>query len=210
MQNNHYPFSNLPLPYDYGALEPYIDAETMYFHHDKHLQTYIDNLNDILKEEPKLQELSLEQIIQTLPCLPYPLQKELRNNAGGVYNHRMFFNVMKPPVDRESKETDQCNPCFLALIEKSFGSLETFKNCFMEAGLSVFGSGYAWLVEYPGGLHIVTTVNQDNPLEYGLQPLLLLDVWEHAYYLKYQNLRKQYIENWFQVVDWTQIHSAEK
>lgn len=202
MKNNYYPFVNLPLPYDYDAMEPYIDRETMYLHHDKHLQTYIDNLNDILKNRPDLQKFSLEQLIRNIPYLPHPWQEGIRNNAGGVYNHRMFFDSLKPPTENSEKNTDALSTPFLKELEKAFGSVENFKDYFRQAALSVFGSGYAWLVSHPDGLKIITTKNQDCPLEYGMIPLVILDVWEHAYYLKHHNLRGDYIEDWFRVVNW--------
>lgn len=207
MKNNHYPFVNLPLPYAYDAMEPYIDTETMYLHHAKHLQTYINNLNDILKDKPDLQKLSLEQIIRSLPYMPHPWQEGIRNNAGGVYNHRMFFDSLKPTAEGSDKNANEPSPAFLAELGKAFGSFENFKALFKKAALSVFGSGYAWLVSHPDGLKIITTKNQDSPLEYGLVPLLILDVWEHAYYLKHHNLRADYIDDWFQVVNWERLNN---
>ncbi len=193
--NVYYPFINLPLPYDYDALEPYIDTKTMQLHHDRHLQTYIDNLNAVLKENPQLQKFSLEQLIRGAHRLPRELQTQVRNNAGGVYNHRFFFENMTPSSQEPSGE-------FANTIEKTFGGYETFEKKFTEAALSVFGSGYAWLVSDRGKLRIVTSPNQNTPLEKGLCPILNLDVWEHAYYLKHYNRRADYISDWFHAVNW--------
>lgn len=197
MQNEFYPFVNLPLPYDYDALEPYIDAKTMMLHHDRHLQTYIDNLNAVLRTNPWLQRLSLCELIQNASTLPYDTQTVVRNNAGGVYNHRFYFDGLHPAGKQ---------PCgaLMTAINRDFGSLEQFQQAFQTAALSVFGSGYAWLAGCCDQLHIITTSNQNSPIEAGLCPILTIDVWEHAYYLKHYNLRKDYIPDWFQVVNWDQ------
>ena len=201
MNNNHYPFINLPLPYGYDALEPFIDEKTMYLHHDRHLQTYIDNLNAALREHPNLQDLSLTQLIRSAYRLPQPLRTAIRNNAGGVYNHRFFFEGLKNPSDdRPSGELADA-------IAGSFGSLDAFLELFKKAALSVFGSGYAWLVTDKTKLSIVTTANQNTPIEHGLEPILAIDVWEHAYYLKHYNVRADYIDDWMQIINWKQ---AEK
>lgn len=198
MENQVYPFVNLPLPYPYNALEPLIDEKTMHLHHDRHLQTYIDNLNGILEHEPCLQSLSLVQLIQVAGKLPTGLGTALRNNAGGVYNHRFFFAGMAPPPNAGP------GPALLARLQRRFGSLEDFQADFKKAALSVFGSGYAWLVDGPQGLRILTTPNQNGPVAQGLRPILTLDVWEHAYYLKHYNLRADYIDDWFPLIDWDQ------
>ncbi|MCI5498619.1 MAG: superoxide dismutase [Clostridiales bacterium] len=198
MENQHYPFVNLPLPYAYNALEPFLDEKTMHLHHDRHLQTYIDNLNGILEKEPGLQTLSLEQLIQIADRLPENLGTSLRNNAGGVYNHRFFFNGMAPAT--EGKPSGE----LLARLQRRFGSWEDFREDFKKAALSVFGSGYAWLVDGPRGLRIVTTPNQNSPIAWSLRPILTIDVWEHAYYLKHYNLRADYIDDWFALVNWEQ------
>lgn len=201
MNNNHYPFINLPLPYGYDALEPFIDEKTMYLHHDRHLQTYIDNLNAALREHPNLQDLSLTQLIRSAYRLPQPLRTAIRNNAGGVYNHRFFFEGLKNPSDdRPSGELADA-------IAGSFGSLDAFLELFKKAALSVFGSGYAWLVTDKTKLSIVTTANQNTPIEHGLEPILAIDVWEHAYYLKHYNVRADYIDDWMRIINWKQ---AEK
>jgi len=196
MENNHYPFTNLPLPYDYNALEPYINTQTMHFHHDKHLQTYIDNLNKALAEQPDLQNMSLEDLIKNADRLPCPIQKTIRNNAGGVYNHRFYFDMLANP----SSEFPEGK--LRKAIYESFENYPRFKELFKQAALSVFGSGYAWLVSDNEKLHIITTPNQNTPFESGLTPILTIDVWEHAYYLKHQNRRAEYIDNWFEIINW--------
>lgn len=200
MENNCYPFVNIPLPYDDSALEPYIDEQTMRLHHDKHLQTYIDNLNSALEQNPRLQRLTLEQLIRTANCLSEPLKASIQHNAGGVYNHRFFFSGLKPPVSSIPDNR------LLRDIDRFFGSYNAFKECMKKAALSVFGSGYAWLVYERGRLKIVTTANQDSPLAQGACPILCIDVWEHAYYLKHYNKRADYINDWFSVVDFEQAN----
>lgn len=196
MENNFYPFVNLPLPYPYDALEPFIDAKTMELHHDRHLQTYIDNLNATLANHPELQKLSLEQLIWEAHQLPTELQTSIRNNAGGVFNHRFFFDELNP--DPSSRKSDLSQ--LIYSITEDFGSLEKFKAAFKQAALSVFGSGYAWLVCDRCHLKIITTPNQNSPLEHYLYPLLTIDVWEHAYYLKHYNLRGDYIDDWMKII----------
>ncbi|MGI6403065.1 MAG: superoxide dismutase [Oscillospiraceae bacterium] len=195
--NEHYPFVNPPLPYAYDALEPYIDAKTMMLHHDRHLQTYVDNLNHILKDHPQLQNWSLEQLIYNYDTLAEPVKDPIRNNAGGVYNHIFYFNGMSNSPTRA-----QAGPLYSAIV-KEFGTIQKFYDLFKQKALSVFGSGYAWLaVDSNGTLQIVTSANQDNPIVQDLCPIVGIDVWEHAYYLKHYNERAAYIDNWFQVVDW--------
>lgn len=198
MENNNYPFVNTPLPYDYSALEPFIDERTMYLHHDRHLQTYIDNLNAVLKKQTQLQKLSLEQLIKVSGRLPKQLQTAVRNNAGGVYNHRFFFKGLTNPAKGEPYgRLEQA-------ITQCFSDYENFKAEFKKAALSVFGSGYAWLVYSRHSLKIVTTPNQNSPIEQGLCPILCIDVWEHAYYLKHYNVRADYIDDWFCIINWEQ------
>lgn len=198
MKNEYYPFVNLPLPYEYDALEPYIDTKTMYLHHDKHLQTYIDNLNKTLESYPPLQTRSLRSLLKNVPQLPENIRQSIRNNGGGVFNHRFYFDLLARPSANYSKGQ------LSAAIMRTFGNHRQFKNSFKDAALSVFGSGYAWLVLNDGNLNIMTTANQNTPLEHGIEPILTIDVWEHAYYLKHYNQRAQYIENWFQVINWKQ------
>lgn len=199
--NNHYKFVNTPLPYPYDAMEPYIDQKTMYLHHDKHLQAYIDNLNNILNKYPQFQGWTLKQLIMNVPCLPKDIQTDIKNNSGGVFNHQFYFsNLANPtslqPVGILSKS-----------IQNEFGSYLSFQEQFKTAALSVFGSGYAWLaVNATGQLCIITTQNQDTPLEMGLYPILNIDVWEHAYYLKHYNLRADYIDDWFHIINWNNVN----
>ncbi len=195
-RNIHYPFTNTPLPYSYDALEPFIDEETMHLHHDRHLQTYIDNLNRFLEENPSLQKFSLEELLTIWRRLPCHLQTPLRNSAGGVYNHRFYFDSMTPPGSSCSA------PRLFEAMSCQFGSPENFRAQFKEAALSVFGSGYAWLVLDRGCLKIVTSANQNTPLTCSRTLILNIDVWEHAYYLKHYNLRADYIDDWFRVVNW--------
>lgn len=198
MENNYYPFENLPLKYEFSALEPFIDAKTMELHHNRHLQTYIDNLNKIISENPCLENFSLPRLIKMSNKMPKNISTDVRNNAGGVYNHRFFFDILTPkgklPCDEMIKELNRC-----------FGSFDNFKVEFKKAALSVFGSGYAWLVYCNGRLKIMTTKNQNCPLEQSLCPILAIDVWEHAYYLKHYNKRADYIDDWFNVVDWSAV-----
>lgn len=194
---DQYKFINEPLPYSYKAMEPYIDIQTMYLHHDKHLQTYVDNLNQILSDYPFLQNFTLEQMLLNLESIPTKIREGIKNNAGGVYNHRMYFNGLKNPSKRRPTGSLE------KAIGREFGSYEEFKEQFRKKALAVFGSGYAWLVaDKKGNLIIVETADQDTPLSGNRMPLLCIDVWEHAYYLKHHNLRKDYIDDWFMVADW--------
>lgn len=195
--NGHYLFINQPLTYAFDALEPYIDALTMELHHNRHLQAYTDNLNAALKNYPALWNLSLEQLIRIADRLPKTLGTQIRHNAGGVYNHRFFFEGMKNPANPDPFGT------LSRAIDEAFGSFGNLREAFKKAAMSVFGSGYAWLaMDKKGKLKIVTTANQDTPLTGNLHPLLNLDVWEHAYYLKHYNKRADYIEDWFHVINW--------
>lgn len=201
--NEHYPFKNPPLPYAYDALEPFIDAKTMKLHHDRHLQTYINNLNEILKDYPQYQNLTLEQLLIYLDSFPPSIQTSVKNNAGGVFNHVFFFSNMKNPSTERP-----LNP-MLSNISASFGSFKDFQKAFTDAALSVFGSGYAWLVlDSFGKLKIITTANQDTPFPMNFCPILNLDVWEHAYYLKHYNVRADYIRDWFAVINWPQVNQT--
>lgn len=195
----HYPFELPPLPYAYEALEPHISAETLHFHHDRHLKTYVDNLNHALEPYPAYHGWSLCRLVTRYATLPSELAVTVRNNAGGVYNHELYFNGMSP--------TPSTPPDWLAMfIDSAFGSPDTLRELLKKAALGVFGSGWAYLVlNAYGGLDVVTTPNQDTPLPDGLKPLLTVDVWEHAYYLQYQNLRANYFDNWFPLVDWETV-----
>lgn len=190
-----YPFRLPELPYAYHALEPFIDQRTMYFHHDKHLKTYIDNLNKALEAYPEYQTWTLEELLTRLPELPEELRTPVRNNGGGVYNHEMYFHLMAPAGQPFSTE-----------VAEAFGGEDNWKRQMKAAALGQFGSGFAWLVrDTTGALKMIALPNQDNPLTIGLQPILPLDVWEHAYYLKHQNLRSDYIDDWFHVINWNAV-----
>ena len=195
-----YPFKLIPLPYEYNALEPYIDEETMRLHHDKHLGAYVDKLNSILSQFPDFQNMSLEEILRNIFSFPEYIQDDIRNNAGGVFNHNMFFSIMKKndKIDPNSK--------FLNEIISNYGSMEEFLNIFKNMALKVFGSGYSFLIiDENDKLKIVNTKKQDSVIEKNLYPLLLIDVWEHAYYLKNKNRRDEYIDNFFKVINWNEV-----
>ena len=214
MENQYYPYINLPLPYEFDALEPFIDKKTMMLHHNKHLQAYIQQLNDIMEYYPDLQKLTLKQLICMAPCLSGSLGRQIRNNAGGVYNHRFYFELLMPAddagvVDGSIIKIGGCerkpSGRLLQAINRDFGDYASFKSEFKKAAMSVFGSGYTWLVSQCKNLKIVNTANQDNPMVDGLKPLLVIDVWEHAYYLKHYNLRADYIDDWFSVINWDKV-----
>ncbi len=195
MYNDYYEFSLMPLPYSYSALEPHIDAKTMELHHDKHLKTYVDNLNAILKNFPAYQDWSLEKLVRDYMQLPMEIQQGVRNNAGGVFNHNFYFANLTNKNTRLDEELS-------GAIDRTFGSFDSFKEGFKKAALGVFGSGYAFLVlDANSQLKITTTPNQDNPLTQNMFPIMEIDVWEHAYYLKHYNVRADYIDDWFRVVD---------
>lgn len=195
--NNTFKFELTPLPYEYGALEPYIDAKTMEIHHSKHVQTYVDNLNKALEQFTEYHNWTLEKLLYNLDSLPTQLQAPVRNSGGGVYNHNLYFSIMGPNQST-LKEGDLLNA-----INKAFGSLDNFKAELKTLALSVFGSGWAWLVaDKDGNLSLLKTSNQDTQIPNNLCPVLNLDVWEHSYYLKYQNKRAEYIDNWFNVINW--------
>lgn len=195
-----YPFRLHELHYAYHALEPFIDQRTMYFHHDKHLKTYIDNLNKALESYPEYQTWTLEELLTRLSELPEELRTPVRNNGGGVYNHEMYFHLMAPAGQPFSTE-----------VAEAFGGEDNWKRQMKAAALGQFGSGFVWLVrDTTGALKIIALPNQDNPLTIGLQPILPLDVWEHAYYLKHQNLRSDYIDDWFHVINWNAVEQRLK
>jgi len=197
--NGHYPFELIPLPYEYQALEPYIDMQTMEIHHNKHLKAYVDNLNAALKDCPQYHCWSLEKLILNSNRLPCTIRTAVKNNAGGVYNHNFYFHIMGNKNNEPSGKMSKA-------ITNSFGTLEKFQEAFKQAALARIGSGWAWLaVASNGKLKIVSTANQDTLLQTCLSPILLIDVWEHAYYLKYQNRRAEYIDNWFHVIDWEKV-----
>ena len=200
--NNTYPFALVPLPYAYDALEPSIDEATMEIHHNKHVQTYVDNLNSALRDHPEYQSWPLEKLLYNLSSLPPTLQTAVRNNGGGVFNHNLYFSIMSPGG------TPLASGELADAINRDFGSLDNLKGQLKQAGLGQFGSGWAWLLsDKDGKLSIAQTANQDTKIESNLTPVINLDVWEHAYYLLRQNRRPEYVDNWFNVVDWA---AAEK
>ncbi len=188
------------LPYAYDALEPHIDAKTMEIHHSRHHQTYINNLNTALADLPELAALPLEALLARIDSLPAQVQGAVRNHGGGHANHSLFWQVMSPQGGGEPDGE------LAAAIERDLGGLESFRQAFTQAALSRFGSGWAWLVvDGRGKLQVVSSANQDSPLMEGLTPILGLDVWEHAYYLKYQNKRPDYIAAFYNVIDWGEV-----
>jgi Fe-Mn family superoxide dismutase len=189
------PFEVPPLPYPYDALEPYIDKQTMELHHDKHHQAYVDNANAGLANT-SYANASVEEVLTNLDKIPEEVRTKVRNNAGGHYNHTLFWQMMKPGGGGEP------SGALAEAINATFGSFAQFKEQFKAAAVGHFGSGWAWLVHDGSGLKIVTTPNQDNPISQGMTPLLGVDVWEHAYYLKYQNRRPEYVDNWWNTVNW--------
>ncbi|MBL1177804.1 superoxide dismutase [Pantanalinema sp. GBBB05] len=190
-----------PLPYDYGALATAIDAETMKLHHDRHHAAYVENLNAALTQQPNLQNRSVEALLRDLNSLPEAIRTTVQNNAGGHLNHTIFWQIMSP--NGGGQPTGE----IAQAINQSFGSFDNFRKQFNQAGGDRFGSGWVWLVRNPQGqLQITTTPNQDNPITTGNFPLLGNDVWEHAYYLRYQNRRAEYLSNWWNVVNWQEVN----
>jgi Fe-Mn family superoxide dismutase len=188
------------LPYDFNALEPYIDARTMEIHHGKHHQAYIDNLNKALEKAPALQGKTIEQIVSDINKAPEELRTAIRNHGGGHYNHSLFWKAMSPSGGGRPAGD------LLEKINSSFGSFETFKEKFSQTAITRFGSGWGWLsVDGKGGLVVHSTPNQDTPLMEGFKPILGVDVWEHAYYLLYQNRRPEYVQNFWNVINWGQV-----
>jgi Fe-Mn family superoxide dismutase len=194
-------FSVPPLPYDYNALEPHIDEATMRVHHDKHHQAYVDKANAAL-EGTEWADQDIAEIIKNLSSLPADKQGPVRNNGGGHYNHSLFWTWMAPGAGGEP------DGALRQAIDSTFGSFDDFKAKFKEAGVNQFGSGWSWLVHDGSALAVVSTPNQNNPLTDGKTPLLGVDVWEHAYYLKYQNKRPDYIDAWWNVVNWPVVAAA--
>jgi superoxide dismutase, Fe-Mn family len=188
------------LPYAHDALEPYVDAQTMQIHHGKHHAAYINNLNAALEKQPALASKSLEELLGDLNAVPEDVRMVVRNHGGGTYNHNLFWVFMSPKGGGEPKGA------LAKAIEAAFGNYTTFKENFEKAANTRFGSGWAWLsVKQDGGLAVTSTANQDSPLSEGLRPILGIDVWEHAYYLKYQNRRPEYVSNWWNVVNWDEV-----
>jgi Fe-Mn family superoxide dismutase len=193
------PFELPALPYDYAALEPTIDEATMKLHHDKHHQAYVTNVNAALEKHPELASKTAEELVSDLAAVPEDIRGVVRNNGGGHVNHTMFWEIMKPGGGEPTGAIAEH-------ITKDFGSFEDFKKKFNEAGVKQFGSGWAFLVWKGGKLEIVTKPNQDSPLSDGLYPILGNDVWEHAYYLKYNNRRPDYLAAWWSVVNWEEVN----
>ena len=189
------------LPYDHGALEPHIDARTMQIHHGKHHQAYVDNANKAL-DGTEWADKSVEEVVANLDKLPANKQAVVRNNAGGHANHSLFWQVMGPGGGG-SPSGD-----LGAAIDSAFGSFDAFKQKFAQAGITRFGSGWAWLIKEGSGLAVVSTPNQDTPLMEGKTPILGVDVWEHAYYLRYQNRRPDYLKAWWNVVNWSAVDQS--
>jgi len=193
------------LAFSVDALEPYIDAATMTIHHDKHHQAYIDNLNVALDKHPEVADLPLEKLLSDLRLVPEDIRNAVRNNGGGTLNHSMFWTLLAAGQGNEP------TGLLREVLERAFGSVDAFKDAFATAAKTRFGSGWAWLVVTPEKtLKVISTANQDSPLAEGLKPILLLDVWEHAYYLKYQNRRPEYITNFWNVVNWTEVERLYK
>lgn len=195
--SNHYPFELEPLPYAYNALEPYIDEKTVRIHYEHHHQTYVNNLNQALAKYPHYQSWYLEKLVTHSNSLPFEIRTAVRNNAGGIYNHNVYWSSMTP-----------CGNYFPAgnlaqAINRYYGSFPFFQKQFKTCAMDVFGSGWTWLVaDNNANLDIITTANQDAPLSSRLTPILNLDLWEHSYYLQYQYDRSAYIDNWWHLVDW--------
>ena len=189
-----------PLPYAPDALEPHIDKQTMEIHHGKHQQTYINNLNTALEKHPDLQTKSVEDLIRGINTVPEDIRTAVRNNGGGHANHSMFWQIMGPHAG------GQPTGAIADAITSSFGGFDAFKEQVAKAGAGRFGSGWAWVIDHGGKLVIESTANQDSPLMEGKKPVLGIDVWEHAYYLKYQNRRPDYISAWWNVVNWNEVN----
>jgi len=189
-----------PLPYDYNALEPHIDEQTMRIHHDKHHAAYVNNLNAALEKHPELANKSVDDLVKGINTVPEDIRTAVRNNGGGDINHTMFWGIMGP-----KKGGAPTGPIADA-IKSTFGDFEKFKTQMNDAGAKRFGSGWAWLLDVGGKLVVESTANQDSPLMEGKKPILGIDVWEHAYYLKYQNRRPDYLAAWWNVVNWDAVN----
>ncbi len=195
-------FELSPLPYNYDALDPYIDAQTMQVHHDLHHQAYVNNLNAALEKYPELQSKTPEELIKDLSNLPQDITGAVRNNGGGHVNHTMFWQIMAPNAGGEP------TGAIAQAISENFGDFESFKQKFNDAGTKQFGSGWVWLVRTTDGkIEITSSPNQDNPMSSGHFPIMGNDVWEHAYYLKYQNRRAEYLKQWWNVVNWDEVNN---
>jgi Fe-Mn family superoxide dismutase len=197
MKAETYPFVVRPLPYEYDALAPILGSETLHFHHDKHYQTYVSNLNSVLSDYPALQKKSLTELLIELDKLPVAIRAAVRNNGGGVYNHELYFDALK------NATLQQPSGALAEAIDRDFGSFKEWKEQMKQAGITLFGSGWAWLVaDKVGKLSIQQTPNQNVPDLRVYTPILVLDVWEHAYYLEYRNRRADYVDAWFGLIHW--------
>ena len=195
------------LPYAFSALEPYIDEATMRIHHDKHHAAYVKNVNDTIANDKQSDKLTIEQLLGDLSNIPEEIRTKVRNNGGGHYNHSLFWTVMSPNSEGALRQAQGESA---TAIKATFGSFEKFQELFSNAALSRFGSGWVWLSLDGGTLKIEDSANQNNPLMEGRVPILGLDVWEHAYYLKYQNMRVDYIKAWWNVVNWEEVQRRYK
>jgi Fe-Mn family superoxide dismutase len=193
-----------PLPYDAAALEPHIDAQTMQIHHGKHHAAYVNNLNAALEKHPALASRSVEDLVTTLSSVPEDIRTAVRNNGGGHVNHTMFWQIMGP--GKGGAPTG----AVADLINSTFGGFDSFKDQMNKAGAARFGSGWVWLVDSGGKFAIESTANQDNPMMEGKRPIFGIDVWEHAYYLKYQNRRPDYLAAWWNVINWDEVNKRLK
>lgn len=187
------------LPYDFNALEPHIDARTMEIHHGKHHQAYVNNLNTAIQKHPELESKSIEDLLKDLNAVPDDIRTAVRNNGGGHWNHSMFWEIMSP------KGGGEPSGALADAIKKAFGDFSAFKEKVAAAAVGQFGSGWAWLVKDGSGLAVMSTPNQDNPISQGKVAILGVDVWEHAYYLNYQNRRPDYVTAWWNVVNWDEV-----
>jgi Fe-Mn family superoxide dismutase len=192
------PFTLPPLPYAYDALEPNIDKETMMIHHDKHHAAYVNNLNTAIKDQPSLDKMTIDELLKSISKVPESIRQAVINNGGGHYNHTMFWEIMKPGGSKEPKGA-------LADAIRGLGGFDKVKELVTDAGMKRFGSGWAWLIVDGGHLKVVSTANQDCPLMENKHPVLGVDVWEHAYYLKYKNVRADYLKAWWNVVNWDDV-----
>jgi len=197
-------FTLPPLSYEYAALEPYIDTETMRLHHTKHHAAYIQNLNDALKGCEELLNMEIEALVQNFDKLPKQVSTKAKFNAGGHFNHSFFWKTMMP------KPNNQPSKAFLALIKKSFGGFKEFQEMYSRAAMNFFGSGWTWLTVNEKKLEIICTANQECPITNGLRPILTLDIWEHAYYLRYQNRKSEYIDAWWNIINWEEVEKLAK
>lgn len=194
-----YPFSLPPLDYDFDALAPFIDAETMELHHDKHHQAYVDKLNDALKDHADLQKHSIEELLAQVDSLPDAIKSAVRNNGGGHANHSMFWTIM------QKNENGKPSGALAEAIDRDFSSFDEFKEKFNDAGVKQFGSGWVFLIANGDKLEIKSMPNQDTPLMQGVTPIMGNDVWEHAYYVTYRNRRPEYLKQWWNVVNWDEV-----